>query len=98
MYKISLSNKEDVYVKEEQYKSILESMNNNFVLIGEELINPSFIISITKVTLSSVPTKYLPKEEMEGYIDEKRGVFVVTKSKEIKKISDDLSSKFQIKP
>lgn len=47
-YKVSMSNKNDVYINKEDYKKLLENMNNSFVLLGDELINPSFIISITR--------------------------------------------------
>jgi hypothetical protein len=45
-YKISMSNKESVMTDEDGYKKIVDNISSSFVMIGEELINPSFIISI----------------------------------------------------
>ena len=86
-YKVSLSNKECVYVDEYGYTKLLENISSNFVILNGEVVNPSFIISITKeVNFDSEPSFYAPKPNMKlkGHIDDKTRTYIIDGEEEIK--------------
>ena len=86
-YKVSLSNKESVYVDEEGYVKLLENISSNFVILNGEVVNPSFIVSITKeMVFDDKPSFYAPKPNMrlKGHIDEESRTYVIDGEEEIK--------------
>ncbi len=85
-YKVSLSNKVDVYINEEGYVKLLENISSNFVILNGEVVNPSFIVSITKdFMFDSTPSFYAPSpnKRLVGHIDEERNVYIVDGEEDI---------------
>lgn len=80
-YKISLSNKVTVYTDEDGYVKLLENISSNFVILNGEVVNPSFIVSITKELDwgTNEPSLYVPTPNMrlKGHIDEKTRKYVI---------------------
>jgi len=84
-YKISLSNKESVLTDEEGYKKLLDNISSNFVIIGDEVINPSFISSITKINdylFDNYIYDRTPKRKLVGHIDDTTRTYVIDKIEE----------------
>ena len=89
MYKVSMSNKESVVINEENYTKLINNVDKNFVLLGNELVNPSFIVSVTKIMAweESVFRVTEKPKRIKGHIDRERGVYVIDSEEEIE---DDL--------
>jgi hypothetical protein len=78
-YCVALSNKTNVFISEEEYIKLVNNIDKNFVLLGNEMINPSFIISVTKDINwnDSLPAPREPQKRIIGHIDKERGVYVI---------------------
>jgi len=87
MYRVSMSNKESVAIDEEQYAKLISNVDKNFVLLGNEMVNPSFIVSVTKINdwAFGGSSSYIekPKKKITGHIDEERGVYVIDSEVEV---------------
>lgn len=86
-YKVSLSNKESVFVDEAGYVKLLENISSNFVILNGEVVNPSFIVSITKQEIwDDSPSFYAPKPNMrlKGHIDDATRTYIIDGEEEIK--------------
>lgn len=86
-YKVSLNNKVNVYIDEEGYTKLLENISSNFVILNGEVVNPSYIVSITKdMFWDDAPSFYAPKPNMrlKGHIDDKTRTYVIDGEEEIK--------------
>jgi hypothetical protein len=78
-----MSNKESVMTDEDGYKKIVDNISSSFVMIGEELINPSFIISITKcqdIMFNDYVSEREPYQKIIGHVDYDRGIYVIDES------------------
>lgn len=86
-YKISLSNKLDVEIDEEDFTKLKANIESGkLIQLKQAVINPSFIVGIT-------PIKKEKEEKIEGYIDQERRVFVKTSDTlEDPKLADEFSS------
>ena len=79
--------KKVVIIDQEDFDKIEKySGSGALIRVKQGIINPSFIVVI-------LPTKVETKKKVEGHIDEKRGVFVVTGEKEIPVVEDKFNSK-----
>lgn len=81
-YRIALNNKDVVHVDEEGYKKLLENINSNFVILNDEVINPAYIVSITKVNEwlfanSSSATLSEEPKKIKGHIDHEKRTYVI---------------------
>ncbi len=86
IYKVSLTNKEKIYLSEADHKRLLENLTKDFVILNGEMFKPTMIVSITKapdtdIKLVSGETKV----EIAGRIIEKNGerVFMVEERKDL---------------
>ena len=69
-YEVSLSNKKSIFIDEENYQKLLDNISANFVILNGEVVNPSFITSITKD--NSFHDSPSPREMKESEILKKR--------------------------
>ena len=76
-YKVILSTgKAEIILDQEDYEKMTNNMGGgNLIRVKQAIINPSFIVAV-------IPFEVEKKKEVEGFIDEKRGVFVITAEKE----------------
>jgi hypothetical protein len=94
-YKASLSNKESFILDEQDYTKLVAGMNSgSFVKLKQAIINPSFLVMILPVSEESVMKDILPEREVDGFIDEKDGVYKITK--DIKPAIAKLVDKFSV--
>lgn len=47
IYTLNLSSKETLRITEEEKKKFESNLDKNFIKIGDSIINPSFVVSIT---------------------------------------------------
>lgn len=88
-YKVSLNNKESISIDEEGYKKLLENINSNFVILNGEVVNPSYIVSITKIPEvifgnSSSYQLSKPRMKMIGHTDPVTRTYIIDGYEEIK--------------
>ena len=94
-YKICLSNKESVVIDQADYTKLVNGMSTgSFVQLKNAVINPSFISHILPVSQKEALDTETQQEQIGGYVDEKRGVFVVTK--DIRPQVTAIADKFQV--
>lgn len=48
IYKLNLSNKGTIHITEEELTKFKENIGANFIEFSEGIVNPSFVVSITK--------------------------------------------------
>lgn len=72
-YNMYLSSKQSLVIDQADFEKFFNS-EGKMVMLKGGIVNPSFVVCI-------LPRKEKdePKKEVEGYLDEKRNVFVVTK-------------------
>ncbi len=94
-YRVYLSNKEGVVIDQADYTKLIAGMNSgSFVQLKNAVINPSFISHILPISQKEALDTEIPQEKIEGYVDEERGVFVVTK--DIRPAVTELVDKFKM--
>jgi hypothetical protein len=94
-YRVYLSNKEGIVIDQADYQKLVAGMNTgSFVQLKNAVINPSFVSHILPIGEKEALETELPAEKIEGYIDEEKNVFVVTK--DIRPAVKGLSDKFKM--
>lgn len=80
-YKVILSHhKQDIVLDDADYQKLLTALDTgSFVRLKKAIINPSFIVAIIPIPQKDALDTENPPRKVEGYVDEERGVFVVTK-------------------
>ncbi len=74
-YKVSLSNKEEIFIDQDDYKKIIENINNKFIVVGDQMFNTAFVVSITRdKRFDFISSHSTPKEisQEEVLIERKR--------------------------
>ena len=71
MYKIILNNKNEIIIDDEDYKKFEQNITSTFVRLKQAVINPSYVIAI-------IPHNEKKTDEVDGYVDEATGKFIVT--------------------
>ena len=80
MYKISMSNRESILTNKEMVDKLLANISSNFVILGDEIVNPSFIVSITKefdIEENHHSIKKASKYKQIGHMDDARNSYVI---------------------
>lgn len=94
-FKVFLSNKESVVIDQVDYEKLATAMNTGaFVKLKNAIVNPSFISHILPVSQKEALETESPLGKIEGHVDEKRGVYVVTK--DMRPRVAELSDKFKM--
>lgn len=94
-YQIFLSNKEAVTIDQNDYQKLLVGMNSgSFVQLKNAVVNPSFISHILPISQKTALDTEKPEREVEGYLDEEKGVYVITK--DTHPVVQELTDKFKI--
>lgn len=94
-YKVYLSNKESVVIDSADYQKLVTGMSTgSFVQLKNAVVNPSFVSHILPIAEKEALETELPAEIIEGYVDEEKGVFVVTK--DMRPAVKGLSDKFKM--
>lgn len=71
MYKIVLNTKQEIIIDATDYEKFTQNLSSTFVRLKSAVINPSYVVVIIPVD------KELP-DNIDGYIDEKTGKFIIT--------------------
>lgn len=75
IFKILLSDKQEIEIDEQEFNSIIPNLEKGrLVKVKQGIFNPSFIIAI-------VPTQKQIQDDVDGYVDEATGKFIVTSRK-----------------
>lgn len=92
-YIIQLSNKTEIEIDEADFEKFTQnSASGSLIKLKRGIVNPSFVVSIIP---SSARTT---KRELEGYIDEVSGNYVVTKDERVPyKLTDEFSEVKKLK-
>lgn len=78
-YRAYLSNKQEFVLDEKDLAKLEASMNTgSFVQLKKAIINPSYLMMIVPIPQSEAMEKEIPDRKMDGYIDNKTGMYVVT--------------------
>lgn len=92
-YKVILSNKTDVTIDQQDFDKLLAGLNSgSFVKLKNAIINPSFVSHVMPIDQNEALATENAQEKIEGYLDEERGVYVVTK--ETRPVVTELTDKF----
>lgn len=79
-YKVVLSNRQEVVLDQQDYDKLCAGLNSgSFVQLKKAVVNPSFVMLIVPISQKEALDAEAPPRKTEGYLDEERGVFVVTK-------------------
>ena len=96
IYRLQLSNKSEFELDEEDYQVVSKAMGSGgFAQLKQAIINPSFIVAI-------IPQRTEPEKKIEGYFDEEKRKFIVTKEEMVEKsvtdnFSKELADKLRLK-
>ena len=79
-YKAMLSNKESIYLDEQDFEKLMAGMTSgSFVKLKKAIVNPSFVITLLPVSPKEALSSEPNGDGVEGYLDEERRVYVITK-------------------
>lgn len=82
LYKIILSTRQEFEIDAEDFEKVQQAVaTGNLVRTKRAIFNPSYLVCI-------LPVERREREETEGYIDERRGVFVVTGKRKVPLVED----------
>lgn len=87
IYKLKLTGGESITLTQEDYDKVVEHIGKKaFVKVSGAIFNTAYIVSITPdIDIDAFDTpRIVEKKIFEGHIDEKRGVFVVTKDQVVR--------------
>ena len=94
-YRVYLSNKENVIIDERDYAKLVAGMSTgSFVQLKNAVVNPSYVSHILPISPQEALATEGVQEKVEGYVDEERGVFVVTR--DIRPALTELTDKFRM--
>lgn len=89
LYKLIYSTGDRIRIDEDDYAKFGQHCaSGNFILLKQGLVNPSYVVGIMPIG-SEAPRKVI----RDGFVDEKRGVFIPTKVDENAPALDDAFSK-----
>lgn len=86
-YTVHLSSKQTVVIDQEDFDKFMGNAERGSLLkLKQAIINPSFVVAI-------VPMKENPQKQIEGYVDEATGKFIVTREEDlINDLADEFST------
>lgn len=94
-YRVYLSNKEGIVIDHADYQKLVAGMTTgSFVQLKNAVVNPSFVSHILPMSERDALETEIPAEKIEGYVDEEKGVYVVTK--DVRLAVKGLSDKFKM--
>lgn len=78
-FKVFLSNRQEVALDEADYEKLLAGMaSGSFVRLKKAVLNPSFISHILPIAQNEALAGETTDCKINGYVDEERGVYVIT--------------------
>lgn len=66
IYKLQLSNKENILIDEEEYTKFKNNIDANFIQLKKGIVNPSFVVSITvDPEATAQENKYIENQKLQ---------------------------------
>ena len=84
IYELTFSNRKKLLIDQEDYDKLFSS-ETRFVKLKQGIVNPSYVLSIIPQDIPET------EKQVNGYVDENTGLFVVTEEKHVPRIEDEFN-------